>query len=60
MIKKNQVAKWAVMLWLQTDCFLDKLESLWKKQVDVQQRYLQILLKKTGDSNLTNRILPFP
>ena len=25
--KKNQVVKWAVMLWLQTGCFLDKLES---------------------------------
>ena len=44
--KKNQVVKWAVKLWLQTSCFLAKLESLaCKRQVEVQQRYLQKLLK---------------
>ena len=36
------VVKWAVMLWLQTGCFLDKLESsAWKRQLEEQQRYVQ-------------------
>ena len=27
MIKKNQVVKWAVMLWLQTGCFFINLSA---------------------------------
>ena len=41
-----KMVKWAVTSWLQTVCFSAKLGNwAWKCQVEVQQRYLQKLLK---------------
>ena len=48
------------MLWLQTGCFLAKLvSSAWKRQTEVQQRYLQKIVIELEIAKLTNNILPF-